>query len=73
MSSSAHKDHLHFMAMHKIPPHLSKTEFETKLEALFDETLQLPLVQKNLLKVEMVRISFSVVNTLHHTDTYRSP
>jgi len=42
------------MAMHKIPPHLSKTEFEPKLEALLDEALQLPLVQKNLLKVEMI-------------------
>jgi hypothetical protein len=44
------------MAMHKIPPHLSKTEFETKLEALLDEALQLPLVQQNLLKLELVRI-----------------
>ncbi|KAJ7885812.1 hypothetical protein B0H13DRAFT_2343079 [Mycena leptocephala] len=54
MSSSAQKDHLHFMAMHKIPPHLSKTEFETKLEALLDEALQLPLVQQSLLKLELI-------------------
>jgi hypothetical protein len=56
MPSSAPKDHFHFMVMHKIPPHLSKTEFETKLEALIDEALQLPSIQKNLLKIEMVRI-----------------
>ncbi|KAJ7896582.1 hypothetical protein B0H13DRAFT_1885087 [Mycena leptocephala] len=53
MSSSAPKDHFHFMVMHKIPPHLSKTEFETKFEALADEALQLPLVQTNLLKLEI--------------------
>lgn len=44
------------MIIHKIPPHLSKHEFEAKLEALIDEVLQLPLVQKNVLKVEVVRI-----------------
>ncbi|KAJ7896585.1 hypothetical protein B0H13DRAFT_2338318 [Mycena leptocephala] len=54
MPSSAPKDHFHFMVMHKIPPHLSKTEFETKLEALIDEALQLPSIQKNLLKIEMI-------------------
>ncbi|KAJ7896581.1 hypothetical protein B0H13DRAFT_1885086 [Mycena leptocephala] len=53
MSSSAPKDHFHFMVMHKIPSHLSKTEFETKVEALADEALQLPLVQTNLLKLEI--------------------
>ncbi|KAJ7885804.1 hypothetical protein B0H13DRAFT_1889431 [Mycena leptocephala] len=65
MPSSAPKDHFHFMAMHKIPPHLSKTEFETKLEALLDEALQLPLVQKNLLKSRWCAFSFAVINTLH--------
>ncbi|KAJ7896567.1 hypothetical protein B0H13DRAFT_1885072 [Mycena leptocephala] len=54
MSSSTPKNHFHFMVMHKIPSHLSKTEFETKLEALLDEALQLPLVQTNLLKVEII-------------------
>ncbi|KAF7359680.1 hypothetical protein MVEN_00692300 [Mycena venus] len=54
MSSSTRKDHFHVMVMHKIPPHLSKNEFETKLEALIDNALQLPLVQKNLFKVEMI-------------------
>ncbi|KAJ7896571.1 hypothetical protein B0H13DRAFT_1885076 [Mycena leptocephala] len=53
MLSSAPKDHFHFMVMHKIPPHLSKTEFEIKVEALADEALQLPLVQTNLLKLEI--------------------
>ncbi|KAJ7909007.1 hypothetical protein B0H13DRAFT_2330856 [Mycena leptocephala] len=53
MPSSALKDHFHFMVMHKIPPHISKTEFETKLEALIDEALQIPSIQKNLLKIEM--------------------
>ncbi|KAJ7910311.1 hypothetical protein B0H13DRAFT_1876846 [Mycena leptocephala] len=55
MSPSARKDGFHVMGMHKIPPHLSKDEFETKLEALIDEAVKLPLVQRNLLKVEMVR------------------
>ncbi|KAJ7121556.1 hypothetical protein C8R44DRAFT_876945 [Mycena epipterygia] len=54
MSFSARKDLFHAMIIHKMPPHLSKHEFETKLEALIDEVLQLPLVQKNVLKVEMI-------------------
>jgi hypothetical protein len=70
MSSSAQKDHLHFMAMHKIPPHLSKTEFETKLEALLDEALQLPLVQQSLLKLELVRIR---IPSHQHTTVPLSP
>jgi hypothetical protein len=40
--------------VHKIPPHLAKDEFERKLEALVDEALPLPIVQKNLVKVEMI-------------------
>ncbi|KAJ7925451.1 hypothetical protein B0H13DRAFT_2314461 [Mycena leptocephala] len=54
MSPSARKDGFHVMGMHKIPPHLSKDEFETKLEALIDEAVKLPLVQRNLLKVEVI-------------------
>ncbi|KAJ7936094.1 hypothetical protein B0H13DRAFT_1853787 [Mycena leptocephala] len=54
MSSSTRKDLFHVMVMHKIPPYLSKNEFETKLEALIDNALQLPLVQENLFKVEMI-------------------
>ncbi|KAJ7885002.1 hypothetical protein B0H13DRAFT_2343348 [Mycena leptocephala] len=34
--------------------HAQKDEFETKLEALIDEAVKLPLVQRNLLKVEMI-------------------
>jgi hypothetical protein len=51
------------MVMHKIPPYLSKNEFETKLEALIDNALQLPLVQENLFKVEMVRILILIHTT----------
>ncbi|KAJ7452277.1 hypothetical protein FB451DRAFT_1565981 [Mycena latifolia] len=54
MSSSARQDRFHAMIIHKIPPHLSKHEFEAKLEGLIDETLQLPLVQNNLLKVQVI-------------------
>ncbi|KAF7340344.1 hypothetical protein MVEN_01953600 [Mycena venus] len=54
MSSSIRKDRFHVMVMHKIPPDFSKNEFETKLEALIDKAVQLPLVQKNLLKIDMI-------------------
>ncbi|KAJ6459993.1 hypothetical protein C8R45DRAFT_1109355 [Mycena sanguinolenta] len=40
--------------VNKVPPHLSKTEFEAKVEALVDKALLLPIVQKNLVKFEMI-------------------
>jgi hypothetical protein len=56
MSQSALKDNVHVMIVHKVPPHLAKHEFEGKLEALLDEVALLPVVQKNVLKLEMVCI-----------------
>ncbi|KAJ7885816.1 hypothetical protein B0H13DRAFT_1889443 [Mycena leptocephala] len=52
MSSSTPK----IISIHVMHKSLSplQTEFETKLEALLDEALQLPLVQTNLLKVEII-------------------
>ncbi|KAJ7846899.1 hypothetical protein B0H14DRAFT_3131087 [Mycena olivaceomarginata] len=54
MSQSARKDNVHVMIVHKVPPHLTKHEFERKLEALLDEVALLLVVQKNVLKVEMI-------------------
>jgi hypothetical protein len=48
------------MIIHKIPPGISKEEFESKFEPLVDEAVQLPVVKKNLTKVELVRISFLI-------------
>ncbi|KAJ7289829.1 hypothetical protein C8J57DRAFT_1278491 [Mycena rebaudengoi] len=53
MSQSARKDNVHVMIMHKIPPHIARHEFEGKLEALIDEVALLPVVKKNVHKVEM--------------------
>ncbi|KAF7342585.1 hypothetical protein MSAN_02015200 [Mycena sanguinolenta] len=39
--------------VHKVPPHLLKTDFEGKVEALLDKALLLPIVKKNLVKCEM--------------------
>ncbi|KAJ6578065.1 hypothetical protein B0H19DRAFT_1253350 [Mycena capillaripes] len=54
MSLPARKDAFRAMIMHKVPPHLSPKEFEAKMEALIDEAVLLPPVQKNLLKVEII-------------------
>jgi hypothetical protein len=52
------------MIVHKVPPHLTKHEFEGKLEALLDEVVLLPVVQKNVLKVEMVCILVTKCSTI---------
>ncbi|KAJ7843784.1 hypothetical protein B0H14DRAFT_2778229 [Mycena olivaceomarginata] len=54
MSHSARKDVFHAMIIHKIPPGISKEEFESKFEPLVDEAVQLPVVKKNLTKVELI-------------------
>ncbi|KAJ6459992.1 hypothetical protein C8R45DRAFT_1030240 [Mycena sanguinolenta] len=43
----------HAWIVHNEPPHFSKAEFEAKLEALVDQAVLLPIVQKNLVKFEM--------------------
>ncbi|KAJ7847388.1 hypothetical protein B0H13DRAFT_1907318 [Mycena leptocephala] len=40
--------------IHKVAPHLAKKEFEAKLERMIDELAQLPVIQKSLLKIEML-------------------
>jgi hypothetical protein len=42
------------LVIHKAPPHLTKKEFEAKLEGIIDEVALPPVVQK-LLKLEIVR------------------
>jgi hypothetical protein len=55
MPPDERKDRFHAFGIHKAPPGLSKKDFEAKLEALLDHLLALPLVQRNVLKLEMVR------------------
>ncbi|KAJ6562218.1 hypothetical protein B0H19DRAFT_1233922, partial [Mycena capillaripes] len=54
MPPSARKDRFYVIIIHKVPQHLSKKEFEDKVEAIVDAAVLVPLVQKNLLKVEMI-------------------
>jgi hypothetical protein len=58
MSPSACKDIWQVLFIHKVAPHLSKKEFEAKLEGIIDEVALLPVIQKNLLKIEMVRTAY---------------
>ncbi|KAJ6574329.1 hypothetical protein B0H19DRAFT_1254039 [Mycena capillaripes] len=43
-----------FIGIHKAPPNLSREEFEAKAGALGDAIVALPVVQKNLLKLEII-------------------
>ncbi|KAF7324426.1 hypothetical protein MVEN_02643200 [Mycena venus] len=43
-----------FMGIHKAPPNLSREELEAKAGAVADAIVALPVVQKNLLKLEMI-------------------
>ncbi|KAF7342584.1 hypothetical protein MSAN_02015100 [Mycena sanguinolenta] len=54
MSSSVHKDTFNVIMMHKLPPHLSMDEWVAKRESLVNEALSLPVVQKNLVKCEII-------------------
>ncbi|KAJ7676534.1 hypothetical protein DFH06DRAFT_1428042, partial [Mycena polygramma] len=54
MSASAPKDRFRAVAIHSVPPQLSKPVFEGKLEAIINDVAKLPLIQKNLLKLEML-------------------
>jgi hypothetical protein len=54
MSGSIRKDRVFVMAIHTTPPHLTKKDFETKVEAFIDSLLAVPVARKNILKAEMV-------------------
>ncbi|KAJ7742941.1 hypothetical protein DFH07DRAFT_1063617 [Mycena maculata] len=54
MSTSARKDRCFAMGIHKVPAHLSKEEFERQIQALVDALVAVPVVQANLLKVEIL-------------------
>ncbi|KAF8192372.1 hypothetical protein K438DRAFT_2018062 [Mycena galopus ATCC 62051] len=54
MPSAARKDVLNVLAIYKVPPHLSKEEFEAKLNSFLDDLVALPEVQRNVLKVEIL-------------------
>ncbi|KAJ6498235.1 hypothetical protein DFH09DRAFT_1446916 [Mycena vulgaris] len=43
-----------FIGIHKAPAHLSRTEFEAKVDALGDAIAALPVAQKNLLKLDIM-------------------
>jgi hypothetical protein len=55
MPPAAGKDRFHAFGIHKVPPGLSEKDFEAKLEAVVDRLLVLPLLQRNMPKLEMVR------------------
>ncbi|KAF7354238.1 hypothetical protein MVEN_01111600 [Mycena venus] len=54
MSSSARKDLFEVIAIHRVPAHLPKEEFEGKLEALIDQLLLLPIFKQNILKLQIL-------------------
>ncbi|KAJ7856896.1 hypothetical protein B0H13DRAFT_2357165 [Mycena leptocephala] len=54
MPPAVRKDRFHAFGIHKAPPGLSTKDFEAKLEALVDHLLALPLVQRSVLKLEML-------------------
>ncbi|KAJ7713284.1 hypothetical protein B0H16DRAFT_1621554 [Mycena metata] len=51
--ASSRKDLFHAVAIHKIPPNLSKEECEGRVQGLMDDFVKLPVVQKRLVKLEM--------------------
>ncbi|KAF8152822.1 hypothetical protein K438DRAFT_1987687 [Mycena galopus ATCC 62051] len=55
MSSPLRKDVVEVVTIYKVPPHLSKEEFETQLGKLHDEFLTLPAFERNILKLEISR------------------
>jgi len=62
MSSSARKDSFYLLGIHKAPPHLSKKEFETGIEALVADWDALPIVKNTGLKSGMI-LSNDLLNT----------
>ncbi|KAJ7443648.1 hypothetical protein B0H11DRAFT_2090916 [Mycena galericulata] len=54
MAATARKDRFCATGVHKVPPHLSKKDFENKIEALMDDVLALDLVRRKALKMEMI-------------------
>jgi hypothetical protein len=49
---SLRKDVVDLVTIHKVPPHLSKEEFETRLSKLHDELLAVPAFERNIVKLE---------------------
>ncbi|KAJ7776320.1 hypothetical protein B0H16DRAFT_1506346 [Mycena metata] len=62
MSASAPKDTFTTIGIHRVPSHLSKKDFDSKIEAWVDDLVKLPVVQKNALKVEIL-IQNTVLDT----------
>jgi hypothetical protein len=54
MAATALKDRFRSIGVHKVPSHLSKKDFENKIEALMNDVLALDLAGKKVLKMEMV-------------------
>lgn len=55
MSASAKKDRVFTVGVYRGPPQLSQKELTSKVDALVDEFLALPVAQKNFLKFTVVR------------------
>jgi hypothetical protein len=54
MSPSARKDVFQAVGIRPVRPNLSKEEFYAKIEVFVEDALLLPIVQKNLLKIQVV-------------------
>ncbi|KAK6988596.1 hypothetical protein R3P38DRAFT_3331936 [Favolaschia claudopus] len=54
MSPTQSNEIFHGFSMHRPPPYLSVDEFGCKVEALMDEVIGLPVVQANLVKLDII-------------------
>ncbi|KAK6987665.1 hypothetical protein R3P38DRAFT_3332491 [Favolaschia claudopus] len=54
MSGRTSQSLFHALFMHKVPDSMSTDDFERKLEGLIDELVTLPVVQQNLVKLNMI-------------------
>ncbi|KAJ7135769.1 hypothetical protein C8R44DRAFT_768982 [Mycena epipterygia] len=54
MSTSTNKERFCVIGIHQTPPDLSKKEFETGIETLVANWLELPVVKTNALKMDMI-------------------
>jgi hypothetical protein len=54
MPPSAAKDRFTVLGIHPAPAHLSKSDFECKIETFLESILALPIAQKYFLKTEIV-------------------
>ncbi|KAF8129404.1 hypothetical protein K438DRAFT_2032536, partial [Mycena galopus ATCC 62051] len=53
MPPSAAKDRFTVLGIHPAPAHLSKSDFESKIETFLESILALPIAQKYILKTEI--------------------